>query len=268
LAISAVQDDNLYSDIDYASRAALPFTTTAREEPHYKRHIRRAIDITGPDVLALDLACGDGRFTRWFLELGVARVVAVDLDLPNLKRLEHLLVEDQGDRVLIVQGDAFQLPFADGAFDAVFAIGVLSTLGDAFERAVRHLYALIRPRGLLVNSEPTWEGSLLYALVRQDLDEFVEVATELTKAVDIEGDKRERYPVFEDRAVQAQLAECGFEVLETLGIPVFPSLIFGGLFRLRAYDDEAKQETVTLLESLAKRNLPVYRVIVYISRKL
>ena len=265
-SIANSEVNNPYSNIDYTSRATIPFTTTAREEPQYRTYIQRVVQKWGPLSLVLDLGCGDGRFTQWLLALGVKQVIASDIDSLNLRRLEQHLGKDQHNRTLILQADLFELPLKPQAVQAIFAIGLLNALGSKFEEVCRMLRNFVPAGGLLANSEPTLEGSLLYALVRHDLDEFVEVAQTYTKAVDIEGDKSKRVPVFEDGVVPAMLACSGFQVVETYGISVLPSLVFGGLFRMRQYDQDVKLKLVSLVDLLVQHNIPVYRVLVYVSK--
>ena len=96
------------------------------------------------DRLVLDAGCGNGRYSHWAAKCG-GRVIGVDVseavepaarntaDLPNVQ---------------IVQADLFNLPFADGTFDAVFSIGVLMQTGDA-RRAFRSLVSVLGPDGNL-----------------------------------------------------------------------------------------------------------------------
>jgi SAM-dependent methyltransferase len=83
----------------------------------------------------LDLGCGKGRF----LPPGG---VGVDLDLDRLRaarvRTERL-----------VQADAHALPFADAAFDTVFANRMLNAAGR-IDDLLREIVRVLRPDGTLV----------------------------------------------------------------------------------------------------------------------
>jgi uncharacterized protein YbaR (Trm112 family) len=86
----------------------------------------------------LDVGVGAGRFaevaSRWGAEVvGVDLSFAVDAAYGNIGRREN---------VHIVQADLFRLPFADGAFDAMYSLGVLHHTPDtkkAFDAVVPYL---------------------------------------------------------------------------------------------------------------------------------
>jgi 2-polyprenyl-3-methyl-5-hydroxy-6-metoxy-1,4-benzoquinol methylase/uncharacterized protein YbaR (Trm112 family) len=92
--------------------------------------------------LVLDVGAGSGRHSRQAAELG-ADVVAVDFsDAIEVARA------NLPERVLTVQADAEDLPFAPGTFDFVMSIGVLHHLPNP-ERAFRSLVRYARPGGFV-----------------------------------------------------------------------------------------------------------------------
>jgi ubiquinone/menaquinone biosynthesis C-methylase UbiE len=77
----------------------------------------------------LEVGAGNGRFTEIFLKYG-AKVIAVDYSSAidaNLKN--HTKYVDEG-RLLLIQGDLFDLPVAEKSFDMVFCYGVIQHTGD------------------------------------------------------------------------------------------------------------------------------------------
>lgn len=105
------------------------------------------------DARILEIGAGTGRDSAALAARG-ARVVALDASP------ESLALVARADPGLvgrgIVGGDAFHLPFGDGAFDAVFHQGVLEHFGNpaAFLDENRRV---TRPGGLLVVDVPqTW----------------------------------------------------------------------------------------------------------------
>lgn len=77
----------------------------------------------GPRSLALDLACGQGRHAAALARLGYL-VVAMDV---SMHALRHALEASSGSagRVLALQADADDWPFAPAAFDAVVQVDFL-----------------------------------------------------------------------------------------------------------------------------------------------
>jgi 2-polyprenyl-3-methyl-5-hydroxy-6-metoxy-1,4-benzoquinol methylase len=100
----------------------------------------------------LDVGTGSGRHARQAAELG-AEVVAVDLGGAIDVARRNL-----PQKVLTVQADAEELPFAEGSFDLVMSIGVLHHLPDP-AAALRSIARYARPGGLVhvyLYWQPPW----------------------------------------------------------------------------------------------------------------
>lgn len=267
-AIIRNQPENYFQDIDYQSRQITPFTTTARELRQYYKHLEELTKILPKNKPIMDIGCGDGRFTQYFLDLDFSQVVAIDLGIHNLKRLASRLSAEDKKRSCLVHASAAEIPFLAESFQGIFAIGLFNLLIDHIVDICEHINTLLTPGGILVNTDPTLEGSLLYALVRNDLREFFEVARTHTKIVDYDSKWASRIPVFENGRIEDVLHHAGLEVQEVRGISVFPSLIFGGLLQMHPQDDDVKQELVDIVDDLADSNTPIYRVKMYLSKKM
>ncbi len=96
-----------------------------------------------PGRRVLDLGCGVGS-TASFLARRWG-VTAVGLDR-SLRFIEEAEIRDSG--VTWVQGEAHEIPFPDGYFDAVFSECFLSTLDDQAE-VLREIRRVLRPGGRL-----------------------------------------------------------------------------------------------------------------------
>ncbi len=99
----------------------------------------------------LDLACGDGVYSRWLAEHvgSQGQVLAVDLS-PAFLDLARREVEQGGvaDRVTFAMGDLRNLPIPDDAFDLVWCAQSLYSLPDPVE-ALRRMERAARPGGTI-----------------------------------------------------------------------------------------------------------------------
>lgn len=81
----------------------------------------------------LEIGCGTAHFTRWLSDQGLA-AVGVDLSAAMLAQARAL------DSVPLMRGDAYKLPFSDGAFD----LAVLLTTLEFLERPQEALAEALR----------------------------------------------------------------------------------------------------------------------------
>ena len=99
----------------------------------------------------LDVGCGSGAVTREIARRVGSRGVAVGLDpSPALLAVARELAKEAGvgERVEFREGDARRLPFADGLFDVVVCVTVLSHVPRG-EAAIPELVRVLRPGGRL-----------------------------------------------------------------------------------------------------------------------
>lgn len=100
-----------------------------------------------PAALLLDIGSGWG---RWSIAAAQAGYQVIGLD-PRLEStvMSKRLAESMGVEVLFVCGDALALPFADGAFDAVWSYSVLQHFSvEGLKMAVREVARALTPEGL------------------------------------------------------------------------------------------------------------------------
>ena len=103
-----------------------------------------------PAMRVLDLACGDGFYTRRLAErLGAGGVVVgVDLDPAYLDAARRETARFSGPATIeLVQASFDRLPFPDGSFDFVWCAQSLYTLPDPVT-VLGHVRRVLRPGGI------------------------------------------------------------------------------------------------------------------------
>lgn len=122
------------------------FRILRTEEDRATFRNRTGLDVAAlSGLLVLDAGCGMGRYLRVAAE-GGASVVGVDLSAAVEAARD--LNRDAGN-VSVVRGDLLRPPFAEGAFDHVYSLGVLDHTPDP-KAAFLALARLLKPGGRIV----------------------------------------------------------------------------------------------------------------------
>lgn len=101
-----------------------------------------------PGSAVLDLACGDGFYTRRLARRAgpAGLVVAGDLNPAYLRRARRASGRDgRAAPVTLARVDAYRLPFPDAAFDLVWCAQSFLSLDP--ERALREMRRVVKPSG-------------------------------------------------------------------------------------------------------------------------
>jgi ubiquinone/menaquinone biosynthesis C-methylase UbiE len=93
----------------------------------------------------LDVGVGTGRFAD-VVERAGGEIVGVDLSFAVETAMENV---GRRAKAHVIQGDAFDLPFADESFDLIYSIGVLHHTPDC-KRAFQSLVRFLKPGGTIV----------------------------------------------------------------------------------------------------------------------
>lgn len=119
----------------------------------FKRELQVIVDELplGSARRVLDLACGDGFYTRRIAErLGSdASITGADLNLAYLAKAGEEASRQTGRaKIQFVAASFDRLPFADGTFDLVWCAQSLYSLPDPVV-AISHMARMLRPGGLV-----------------------------------------------------------------------------------------------------------------------
>jgi demethylmenaquinone methyltransferase / 2-methoxy-6-polyprenyl-1,4-benzoquinol methylase len=116
------------------------------QDRYWRKIVTRAVGARAGEVV-LDLAAGTGTSSRTFTKAG-AYCIACDFSLGMLR----VGARQPALSVRLVAGDALDLPFADGAFDAVTISFGLRNVADT-GAALAEMLRVTRPGGRLVVCE-------------------------------------------------------------------------------------------------------------------
>jgi SAM-dependent methyltransferase len=129
--------------------------TAAELEPAARHVVARAA--IAPGELVLDIACGTGNAALIAAEAG-ATVVGLD-SAARLIDVARERAADAGADAEFVVGDALELPFDDGGFDAVVSVfGVIFAPDPA--RAIAEILRVLKPGGRALLSAWTPDGAI------------------------------------------------------------------------------------------------------------
>ena len=127
--------------------AALGRDLTRRRTAEVARALLDVVD-TGGLIRVLDLGCGNGDLTALLAEDARLSVVALDLSRSALRQFRAGFEPKLPPRLGLVRASVYQLPFPDGAFDAVVSFGYASAA--SYDGAEREVARVLRPGGVAV----------------------------------------------------------------------------------------------------------------------
>jgi len=138
--------------------------TAAKEGAFFLRHLR-------PGMRVLDVGCGPGSITLGFAEaVAPGEAIGVDFQLSQVVQAQALSDARGIKNTRFEVADAYQLPFPDGSFDAVFAHAVLWHLREPV-RAVEEIRRVLRPGGIVGVRDCDW-GGRIHAPITPRLEEY------------------------------------------------------------------------------------------------
>jgi len=127
-----------------------------------------------PGIIAVDVGCGSGFFTRLIAKglQGQGRVIGVDID-EKLLRSARELTKSEGLHSLIEfrKASAYSLPFPDNFADVVACHTLLYILEKPL-KALREMVRIAKPHGRVVAVEPDYRGCVIYNPFDEKYDEL------------------------------------------------------------------------------------------------
>lgn len=137
--------EDLWRPVAFNLAKGWPFGPSTAEEFALAR---RLLGLDGGPATVLDVACGPGNVTRG-LHTGVGEgglVVGIDMSPTMLARA---VTDTAAGDIGYVRGDAMNLPFRDGSFDAVCCFGAMYLFSDPWA-ALDSMTRVLQPGGRIV----------------------------------------------------------------------------------------------------------------------
>ncbi len=114
----------------------------------WKRRVQMLTSHLRPEMKVLELGCGTAYFTKE-LALTGATITAIDIS-PEL--LAQARINCHAPNVTFEVQNAYALSYPDASFDSVIGSSVLHHL--EIEEALRQMYRVLRPEGMICFTEP------------------------------------------------------------------------------------------------------------------
>jgi SAM-dependent methyltransferase len=156
----------------------------------------------------------------WLAET-TARVVVIDPIIDGLVRFRQRLEREHPewlDRVLLIEGDARNLPLRGAAFDAVQSVEALYYLNEDYETGLKQCRRLLKDRAKLLISERDYEGALLLQLLYFDGVAGMLKQSKSRDVWDGSPGNMVRSRSFTREELIEVAERCGLHVLEQIGI--------------------------------------------------
>ncbi|GEM_PF-5541958 len=240
------------------------------ETPYYEKAINTFIDgvENAEGKIAADIGCGDGRFTELLLDRGY-NVIALDSHIQPLFDLSQYAEKNgMSDRLMVIHGSADSLPIPSDSLDVALAIGVFYYLNENFEKALGEAHRVLKPGGILVNSEPDIEGATFKSVILDEIEDLLE-NLEQRRFKEGKGKTEFKFRLFTKEDMKGHLDAAGFEFLDYHGLSLLPSILriktSRGEFSLEEL--EQKEDQVRNVFDYFDTNGSLHKHVIWNSRK-
>ena len=120
-----------------------------------------------PGMALLDCGCGPGTITAGFAEVvAPGQVVGTDIEESQLALARENATRRKLTNLRFEAASIYELPFPHASFDAVFLSAIMGNLRER-DRALREVYRVLRPGGLIGVKEFDHGGDIVYPLERE-----------------------------------------------------------------------------------------------------
>jgi SAM-dependent methyltransferase len=240
----------------FHERSTVPYAMSSLETPLYHTYLA-AFRPSDLDLPIVDVGGGDGRNALPWLGWGHRRVIVIDAAGAALERLHARVAQDHPDwleRLLLIEGDARDMPLVDACAGRVLALETLYYLNDDYEQGLRECARLLGPEARLMISERDYEAGLLTRLLYGGGIAGLLAQADTRDVWDGNPQMRVRSRSFSADELVTLARQQGLRVVAEHGIPIL-SLILGYLRstdRLDADDATRLPEIQALLRRLGK----------------
>lgn len=131
------------------------------------------------DSKVLEVACNMGTTLIHIAKKYGCDIVGVDLDEKAVEKAKKKIKDsDLEDKVKVMEGDTFKLPFEDESFDVVVNEAMLTMLlGDKKEKALKEYYRVLKPGGVVLTQD--------VVLITDDENRARELRIGLSRAINV-----------------------------------------------------------------------------------
>jgi len=105
-------------------------------------------------MIVLEVGPGNGRYTTASAKLvgNTGKVYTIDIEKKMIDRVQSRIKQEGINNIIALVANVYKLPFRDSYFDLIYMIAVFNEIPD-HDKALRELYRVLKPNGLLVFSE-------------------------------------------------------------------------------------------------------------------
>ncbi len=255
----------VWTESVFDERSKRKHSTTWAEQSISNKLLESAIQeikIQENDVI-IDAGCGVGRFVKFLLSKGFQKIIAFNYEYEPLMKLSASLTDEEKERVLLICADVFKHPFKTEIADFIIAWGLFTSTSD-FDLSMEETISLMKKDSFMYSAEPVMEHALIYALLMQDHEELMRILDTKTRA-SMWNLKDFRYRVYTQNEVNSSYDRDDLELVKKEGIPVLPSLLFGGLFTVVDADESQKKKC---WEAIENADCSWYRQLTFLSKRI